>query len=60
VSQGASQLQNRARRVGIHLQQLRRVNGDLARVRNDDGNDIAVVTNLVVGKNAVVADDLAE
>ena len=53
-------IEHRGQRLGIHLHQLRRVNRDLACLGDDDGNDIAVVTNLVVGKDAVVADDLAE
>ena len=53
-------IQHGGQRFGVHLHQLRRVNRDRARLRDDDGDDIAVVTNLVVGKDAVVADDLAE
>ena len=36
------------------------MNRDRARFRHNNRHDIAVVTNLIVGENAVVADDLAE
>ena len=53
-------IEHGGQRFGIHLHQLRRVNRNLARFRDDDGDNIAVVTNLVVGEDAEIADDLAE